>query len=607
LQRTSTDSSQVLEFHFFKEKRMVDFRKKLLGLGLLVSAFTGVSYGQLLCPLSSAANAYQIQPGLAANLLRVEGMTEEVADLNIYCGAGSTLATGTLTVTLNAQVTSKGVGGATDALLSIAPNNNVYGGPAVPPLATATPTLYYGTITAGSQTVVFSNVTFPSGAFTMTIQNIRVNASQISITPGANQVNESVLVTNAGVGIFAPASQLVGLVYQGFKAATVANVANWLMCLSSPQGSSANYPAITISELFGGAFKSTWPQGQSSAGSSIGGGAVAPVLCGTPAITCTSTNGENGTGNQGYFNTLAAATGTTAATVAAGTGLATHGTRFQIAFANIPTGVTLTVPVQSTTGTGKLVLQLVSAATGAYSALTSGVLTTSAAGTATAYYEVISTDNTVQQESVSLPITPTAVANFSVNPAGPITAVVTVAPQVPLSTTSDVPDFTTPTPAPLNIASWGLCQTTLLFPFVSTNGVETGIALSNTSLDPGNIGGGGATMNEGACTLNFYGTNTSAPGTAVTVLGVAAPNPTGGATPFVQPPGTSNAFPIGSSGLVPTGFNGYLIAQCNYLYGHGFAYIAYQLGTTTGSTMGYTANIIQTRPVAAPGTESLGQ
>jgi hypothetical protein len=588
-----------LEFHFFKEKRMVDFRKKLLGLGLLVSAFTGVSYGQILCPLSAAPGSYQIQPGLAANLLRVEGLTEEVADLNIYCGAGSTLATGTLTVSLNAQVTSKGVGGATDALLSIVTNNDTFGGPAAPPVDTATPTLYYGTITAGSTTVVFSNVNFPAGSFTMRIQNIRVNATQIPVTPGANQVNESVLVTNAGVGIFAPASQLVGLVYQGFKAASVSGVANWLMCLASPQG---GVPTITISELFGGAFKSTWPQGQTSASTN---------KCGTTQLTCTSTNGENGTGNA---STLAALP--FPVVPAAGTGLATHGTRFQIAFANIPTGVALTVPVTPsvcvTNCAGAvatqnfLTMQLVSSATGAYSALASGVLTTSATGTATAYYEVISTDNTVQLESIGITVTPTAAANFSVSPAGPITAVVTPAPQVALSTTSDVPDFSTATPTALNLTTWSLCQTTLLFPFVSTQGVETGIALSNTSLDPGKIGGGGvastATPNQGACTLNFYGTNVSAPGTAVTVLGVAAPNPTGGATPYIQVAGTSNAFPIGSSGLVPSGFSGYLIAQCNYLYGHGFAYIAYQLGTGNGSTMGYTANILPTRPIGSGAT-----
>ncbi len=51
---------------------------------------------------------------------------------------------------------------------------------------------------------------------------------------------------------------------------------------------------------------------------------------------------------------------------------------------------------------------------------------------------------------------------------------------------------------------------------------------------------------------------------------------------------------------MPAGFNGYLIAQCNYLYAHGFAYIAYQLGTNVGSTMGYTANVLTSRPIGAP-------
>jgi len=108
-----------------------------------------------------------------------------------------------------------------------------------------------------------------------------------------------------------------------------------------------------------------------------------------------------------------------------------------------------------------------------------------------------------------------------------------------------------------------------------------------------------ATPNQGASTLNFYGTNALAPGTAVTVLGVAAPNPTGGATPYTQVAGTSNAFAIGQAGLVPVGFSGYMIAQCNYLYGHGFAYIAYQLGTGNGATMGYVANVLPNRPIGA--------
>ncbi len=90
---------------------MVDFRKKLLGLGLLVSAFTGMSYGQqLLCP-SATAPGYQVQPGLPANLLRFEGTTEQVSAVTVYCAAGGTVASGSVQATISApgfspQVTS---------------------------------------------------------------------------------------------------------------------------------------------------------------------------------------------------------------------------------------------------------------------------------------------------------------------------------------------------------------------------------------------------------------------------------------------------------------------------------------------------------------------
>jgi hypothetical protein len=585
---------------------MVDFRKKLLGLGLLVSAFTGVSYGQILCPAPNGVGQYQIQPGLAANLLRVEGETEEVSDLNIFCNTGGTFGSGNLTVTVsNGAITSKGgasaTGGASDAMLVIVTTAAVDTlVPAVAP--TSTPAYYFGTVSPGIPgTVTFPNVTFPTGTpYYMSIRNIRVNASGISTSPGANQVDEQVLVTNAGVGIFAPQSQLVGLVYQGFKTATVSGTTNFLMC-QSYTGAVAG--VITIAENFGGAFKTLWPQGLTAASTGTCGG-----------FACTATNGENGTGNAVYLATLVGGGFGPPAAPPAGTGLATHGTRFQVAFSGIPTGVTLSVPLSVTDGT--LSMNLTAAATGAYSPLASGTLTTSAAGTATAVYEVTSTDNTVQTETTgtatnegALFVDVTAAANYSTSAQAAFTAIVTVAPQVPLTATSDVPDFTTPTPSPLAFSPWNLCQTTLLFPFVSTNGVETGIALSNTSLDPGKIGGGGAgstaTPNQGACTLNFYGALASAAGTAVSYLGVQAPNAvTGGTTPYIQPAGTSNSFPIAQDGLVPAGFSGYMIAQCNYLYGHGFAYIAYQLGTGSGATMGFVANVLNQRPIGGAVTIS---
>jgi len=569
---------------------MVDFRKKLLGLSLLLGAFTGVSYGQqLLCP-SATAPGYQVQPGLPANLLRFEGTTEQVSAVTVYCAAGGTVASGSVQATISAPgfspVVTSPIG---DPLMVLQATTGVFGAgnpPAPPPPTAAAPTLYIGSI-LGSQ-VTFPNVAFPTaGAYSITIYNIRINASALAPLVPALQVTESVLLTQAGVGNFAPVSQLVGLLYQGYSKAAVSGVNNYLVCKGSPTAAAPLAGSITVTGLFTAAFKSKTPAG------------IVPATgCGIPATPCSATNGEQG-------NSVSAGVGA-AATV----GVATHGTRFQIAFAGLVAGEVLSVPT-TITGTNVSVtpsipapnftLQLVTSATGPIALAGSGVLATSAAGTATAIYEVTQTDNTIF-EAFTVPVVDTAAANFTTSAQTAFTATVTVAPQMTVNNLEDIPNFSAPGNT-LNLSAWNLCQTTLLFPFVSTTGVETGIALSNTSLDPGLIGGvatGTASPGgQGACTLNFYGTNAGAAGTAVTFLGVQAPNPTGGATPYIQPAGTSNAFPIGSSGLVPAGFSGYLIAQCNYLYAHGFAYIAYQLGTGNGATMGYVANVLTFRPIGA--------
>jgi len=120
----------------------------------------------------------------------------------------------------------------------------------------------------------------------------------------------------------------------------------------------------------------------------------------------------------------------------------------------------------------------------------------------------------------------------------------------------------------------------------SVTGFDTGIALSNTSADPF-----GTTAVGGTCSLNFYGTGAPTPST-----GVNAPGGT-------QAGGSSTAFLLSS---VAPGFTGYLIAQCTYQYGHGFAYIVYNFGQTSGATMGYLATVMPNRGTGAI-SESLGE
>jgi hypothetical protein len=112
-------------------------------------------------------------------------------------------------------------------------------------------------------------------------------------------------------------------------------------------------------------------------------------------------------------------------------------------------------------------------------------------------------------------------------------------------------------------ASINVCQTNLLFPFITNQaGFDTGIALANTSSDPF-----GTSTQAGNCTLYYYGASAG---------GGAAPAPQTTTSPIAA--GTVAAFNLssgGTNGITPTpGFQGYMIAVCNFRYAHGFAYIS---------------------------------
>jgi len=104
------------------------------------------------------------------------------------------------------------------------------------------------------------------------------------------------------------------------------------------------------------------------------------------------------------------------------------------------------------------------------------------------------------------------------------------------------------------------CVTNLLFPFVTNAaGFDTGIAISNTSSDPFTPTNG--RQQAGTCTLNYYG---ATPPPAQTTN---AEVPAGGQLTFVLSSG-------GGLGIAGTpGFQGYIIAQCQFQYAHGFAFI----------------------------------
>jgi hypothetical protein len=450
-------------------------------------------------------------------------------------------------------------------------------------------TAYAGTI-SGTQ-VSFGTVAFPAAVFTMTVADVRVNSSLLT---SGQYVTEVLNVYNQGVVAFSSATNVpgspgptpVGYVQGGFTSPAFpfgAGPTAYQLCVG--QANSLGF-TLPLAAKFGGAFKTQVPTINTVTGLAL--------KCGPAAGACTSTNGEQGTYVPGAGSVV---------------GTANSGTRFLLSFAGIPAGVTLYVPV-TITGTSALAdvgvsspltLTLTSSATGAFSAVAgtypTGVLTeapvTATNGAGTAVYEVTSTDNTVPAESLNFTGYFTFAANFSPVAVGPVTVTITPAP----SGSTNVPNFAASSNTAITLSSWTPCTTSLLFPFVTNQlGFDTGIVLANTSTDPFGVPGApfftgtGASPAPGTCGLNFYGAG--APTNPV-------PAPGGS-----QSSGTTNAFQLSS---VAPGFQGYMIAVCNYQYAHGYAFIEYDLTQNQGVAEGYLALVLNpgTAFVPRPAPEAL--
>jgi len=281
------------------------------------------------------------------------------------------------------------------------------------------------------------------------------------------------------------------------------------------------------------------------------------------------------------------------------------GTRIFVTVANVNNAVTpLSAPVpspvggsagnSSTTAYAQLVLSETSpdgnAVSGFFPSVTDTDNATSAAapgiriaeipvvnGTATAVWEVVNT-NPSAQETLKFGVYTTYVSNVGQNspPAGTATVNLSFAPTPPSFTAAagaaasnllTIPRFIADPNAAKNFAIINICRTILLYPFVTNQiGFDTGLAISNTSTDPF-----GTSPQAGSCTLNWYSGATSPP-----------PTNTGNIP-------TATAYVTLASTTVP-GFQGYMIAVCQFQYAHGFAFIS-DLGAQK-LAMGYLALVI---------------
>ncbi len=230
----------------------------------------------------------------------------------------------------------------------------------------------------------------------------------------------------------------------------------------------------------------------------------------------------------------------------------------------------------------------------------------------------------------TLPSLPAGSTFSPVTITGNIGPISTLAAAAPLASTSDpatdaaVVRFNhTPTTSPVNVVI-NHCVTNLLFPYVTNVvGFETGIAISNTSLDTAwnlvnpppatltaAIGAGGTLANfgtaanpmpynttpqAGPCNLYLFGsasavnmgTTTASPVQAI--ASATTPNVAAGQT-FADTLTTIFALNGGTS---PVTMSGYVIARCEFQFGHGYAYLV----DPSGRPQGYLALIIPDRNI----------
>jgi hypothetical protein len=579
---------------------MADFRKKLFGLAVSVTMFTGISYGQLCGTATGGSSSTLNPPTSGAAFIRAEGQAELLPPLTFSCtSATPTSGQATLSIYLSPALTITSpilsTSGATNGQTEIVLTS---------PQVTGN---VYGTVIGSS--VTFSSFTFAAAATTtFTISNIRVNASAL---PG--QV--------AG-------ALPTGIAAQAFISGPITNLGTGTTQQVSPGTTNSATVAYAVSGFGANTGKVYVDAGNVKTGTIIS--SPYPVCSSSLNSFSTSTAPSASfyvavnEGFSGAFKTLAHEASTVP--VAAGaisassiSNAVNSGTRIKLVFSNIAPGVniftaqtvnTTTIGSTATSVGDSAVLSLVptetQASPGAFPATTAAtgfigtplVAATVSGTTATAIYEV-STDNLNSIDNFSIPVYFQVPSNTIAPTSTAVTVTTSLAPQ-PATAASIIPSFssTAPSIVTTNTVSFSACSTTLLFPFVTNaNGFETGIAIANTSKDP--FGGklGGATAQSGTCSLNFYQSGVSG---ATNPTSVTAPNLTEGANqPYLA--GEDYAFTLTQALAVntsnPATFQGYVIAQCNFTYAHAFAYIlgGLQPGmfvNPNNTAMGYLAIVI---------------
>jgi hypothetical protein len=633
----------VLAFHLYKEKEMVNLRKWFPALAVAAAAIS----------LSSTASAQVNNPPLQCSVtsvppvIRGEGFAELAGDVVITCTGGQPTFAGAnvpqvnVTVSANTNITSRIYNETTsnpananiqssEALLMVdqptpeeqraclartvvtggnagcgRPFTGVYAGATAAAGANGLnyktgansvngitnnliPNVWQGrrvTSSSNDTSILWSNVPIdPPGTNAnriIRLTNIRVDATQIGLglVPTPVQLTIQINPPN-GVPLDNASTQVVTVAFVS-RGLTVnlGNASTFRQCVREPGAFN-----VTFREGFVSAFRNRF---------------IATTGIDNPAGPARPEQyqrfpGQNTFTESGFFRFDMPLIPTGSGDLFAGSraiGYASQGTRLAVRVPALPAGVEFVVPNDIRDNKGntdpiddfyvRLVADTNSAGSGG-TFTTPGGTTTVTSGLVV--YEVIAHDP-FNFENLVVPMT----IRYNGTPAlGSSSVQAGFAPFYAAGGPARLPSATLPEPRFRDDVVSGqafqivACRTHILFPFVSNQLLfDTGLAISNTSLDTGVFD---TTPQEGTCRLHFYG-NTAGGGAAPAFI-----------TSQVVRPGTQLLYTLsggGNLGLtgVP-GFQGYVIAVCEFQYGHGFAYITDNFGGTPRTAEGYLALIL---------------
>ena len=443
---------------------------------------------------------------------------------------------------------------------------------------------YDGTITntPGAANVVCAvcggnvAVTFTGNTFTISFTANVLFAIGDSISVGGVRINASALgagVTAARARIFSVGDPITNLVTYNPTEVPVATLSASLTGL---------IPTVSPVNTILTCAPTTSPANGS--GLVLTGGAPGPTQILAPGYMSL-------TGSEAFAAALALAAQETGFS---NTPAATASTTIVITINGVPAGFRL-VPVSQlqSTNTGAA-LAVAPAIPLTFGALPANVNQTTSGTAITLTYTITGTDNaTAESFTFGYHLgTSTGAPVAAGGSTGPITATISIG---PITTTGIVRMAANATPAG-TIANVSDCVTRLEYSWVvNTAGYDTGIAIANTTKDDEAYGTGvpnGATAQSGPCVLTGY--------------------PAGGGTPISFttasiPAGQTLAFTIsGTTGF--SGFSGYVLAVCNFLNAHSFAFITNGFGSTAGPNLaqGYQALVVPAGTRVIPGGEALG-